>query len=172
MTHRCCLYRRPLNVNNTCLLKSSHGFHKMFLKQKKMKKSWNISKKMKKKFWRWKNIGKRSYDIITALKNWISRQEQYQDQQTNDKDRAQSSRSKIAVLINKTFENSRLKAKNFAKILSSLKQFIQKVKGYNNQLLVTEGLFNFFLEVSQIYKKVTQRFIFRWNLTTHNIHPW
>ena len=36
---------------------------------------------------------------------------------------------KIVLGIEKTFWNSRLKAKNFAKILKSLEQFIQTVKG-------------------------------------------
>ena len=39
---------------------------------------------------------------------------------------------KIVLVIEKNFWNSSLNAKNFAKILRSLEQYIQKVKGQYN----------------------------------------
>ena len=47
--------------------------------------------------------------------------------------------------------------REFAKLLTSLEQFIQTVKGQNNFWYVTECFFNLFLEVSHIYKIRTIR---------------
>ena len=41
-------------------------------------------------------------------------------------------------------------SREFSKFLRSLEQFIQTVKG-ETKILVTEGFFNLFLEVSHIY---------------------